>query len=57
MPCGEENVANERFMTSLNDIDPEIRESVDYIVYDGSMEGSPSQIVDLTSGKEVPQAH
>ena len=47
------NRSGEPHMTSLEDIDQSIRESVDYIVYDGPLKNSPSKVVDLASGTDI----
>lgn len=47
------NAAGHDYMTSLEDIDPEIKSKVDYIFYDGKKEGKPSKIVDLTANEKV----
>ena len=45
------NQTGQHFMTSLEDLDPEIEEGVSFAFYEGPKEGRPSQIVDLTTGK------
>ena len=52
------NVTGQNFMTSLDDLDSSIRNSVDYIFYDGPKKGNPSTIVNLASGpvKLVPRS-
>jgi L-threonylcarbamoyladenylate synthase len=47
------NKAGEPFMTSLDDIDPEIQSNVDFIVYDGERKGRPSKIVNLVKNKII----
>lgn len=47
------NRANEEYMTSLEDLDPEIKGGVDFLLYEGKKEGKPSQIVDLTGKVKV----
>ena len=42
------NRSGEKNMTSLDDIDLDIADGVDFILYDGDKNGSPSTIVDLT---------
>lgn len=46
------NLSGSKSMTSLEDMEPQIKERVDFIVYDGRKENSPSQIIDLT-GEEA----
>ncbi len=47
------NKNGENYMTSLDDLDPEIETSVDFIIYSGEITGKPSTIVDLTSEEKV----
>lgn len=47
------NRASEEYMTSLEDLDPEIKGGVDFLLYEGKKEGKPSQIVDLTGKVKV----
>ncbi len=42
------NKSNEDYMTSLEDLDPLIKGSVDFALYEGKKQGKPSRIVDLT---------
>jgi L-threonylcarbamoyladenylate synthase len=46
------NLNGNDFMTSLSDLDPLIRNNVDYVFYEGEKRGSPSTIVNLV-GPEV----
>jgi L-threonylcarbamoyladenylate synthase len=46
------NKAGESFMTSLEDLDEDIRSKVSFIVYDGKKKSRPSKIIDLTKGTE-----
>lgn len=46
------NITGKEFMTSLDDLDIEIRNKVDYIFYDGVKIGTPSTIINLV-GKDV----
>jgi tRNA A37 threonylcarbamoyladenosine synthetase subunit TsaC/SUA5/YrdC len=41
------NVTGQNFMTSLEDLDVNIRNNVDYVFYEGPKKGSPSTIVHL----------
>jgi tRNA threonylcarbamoyl adenosine modification protein (Sua5/YciO/YrdC/YwlC family) len=47
------NKAGEQFMTSLDDLNEEIKSRVDFIIYDGKKKARPSKIIDLTKGTEV----
>jgi len=40
-------------MTSIEDLDSEIKSKVDFIVYEGPKKGRPSKIIDLTDKVEV----
>jgi|TARA_B100001964_G_C14249704_1_gene609269 tRNA threonylcarbamoyl adenosine modification protein (Sua5/YciO/YrdC/YwlC family) len=40
-------------MTSLEDLDSEIKSRVDFIVYEGEKKGTPSKIIDLTDEEKV----
>ena len=46
------NKAGNDFMTSLDDLDDEIKPKLEFVVYEGEKHGKPSKIVDLT-GTEV----
>lgn len=41
------NVSGKDFMTNLEDLDPIIRNNVDYVFYDGEKKGTPSTIIHL----------
>ena len=45
------NRTGQGFMTSIENIDPEVKKGVRFIVYEGEKKGRPSQIVDLAHGK------
>ena len=47
------NKSSEDFMTSLDDLDEDIAKAVDFIIYDGVLEGTPSTIVDLVHKKII----
>lgn len=42
------NISGLPHMTSLENLDPSIRSAVDIIIYEGPLDGSPSQKIDLT---------
>jgi L-threonylcarbamoyladenylate synthase len=45
------NKSSQDFMTSLENLDEDIKSKVDFIFYEGEKKGRPSKIIDLT-GKE-----
>jgi len=47
------NKSGEDYMTSMEDMDDDIKGSVDVIVYEGAKQSKPSKIVDLTSSAKV----
>jgi len=47
------NKSNEDYMTSLEDLEPAIKGSVDFIIYEGKKEGKPSKIIDLTDNVKI----
>lgn len=47
------NKSGEDFMTSLENLNSEIRNNINFIIYEGEKHGSPSSIVDLTKEKPV----
>jgi len=46
------NLAREKNMTSIDDIDKDVKNKVDYIIYEGLKQGKPSTIVNLINNKE-----
>lgn len=44
------NLAGQKFMTTLEKLDPKIKAAVDFIVYEGPLEGKPSKIINLATG-------
>ena len=47
------NRSNEDYMTSLEDLDPAIKKSIDFALYEGAKEGRPSKIIDLAETLKV----
>jgi len=47
------NRSQSDFMTSLDDLDDEIKSSVDFIVYEGILKGKPSTVVNLTDKEKI----
>jgi len=45
------NKTSKKFMTSLNDMDKNIFNKIDFIIYNGEIRGIPSQIIDLSKEK------
>ena len=46
------NQTGKTFMTSLEDIDPEVEKGMHFAIYEGEKKGRPSKIIDLTKDKE-----
>ena len=47
------NRTGQGFMTSIENVDPEIQKGVRFVVYEGEKKGRPSQIVDLAKGTGI----
>jgi len=47
------NLSRKPFMTSLDDLEPSIKEQIDFIIYDGPKNSKPSKIIDLTDKEKV----
>jgi L-threonylcarbamoyladenylate synthase len=47
------NKTGKSFMTSLEDMDPEIKRSVDFIIYEGEKKARPSKIINLIEEERV----
>ncbi|MBW2966779.1 threonylcarbamoyl-AMP synthase [Candidatus Woesearchaeota archaeon] len=45
------NLVGKAFMTSLDNLDPEIQKGIDFIIYEGEKQGRPSKIINLTGEK------
>ena len=45
------NKTGEDFMKSIDDLDEEIKKQVDFIIYDGEINGKPSTIVNFIDNK------
>ena len=45
------NKAGQPFMTSKENLDPEIERNVEFIVYEGEIKARPSKIIDLVTGE------
>lgn len=46
------NVVGKPFMTSTEDLDPEIKKGVNLIIYEGEKKGNPSTIIDLSQKRK-----
>lgn len=47
------NRSSEDYMTSMEELDPLIKGSIDFVLYEGKKEGKPSKIVDLTGAIKI----
>ena len=47
------NKSGQDYMTSLDDVDESIKNSIDFVLYEGEKEGRPSKIIDLTEKAKV----
>ena len=47
------NRSGQDYMTSLEDLDPAVKKSIDFVIYEGAKEGRPSKIVNLTGSVEI----
>ena len=45
------NITGGNFMTSVDDLDNEVKHKVDFIIYEGEKKANPSQLIDLTQEK------
>ena len=47
------NITGKDFMTSLENLDTELKDFVEFIIYEGAKQGTPSEIIDLTEEVEI----
>src|SRR3989344_5751442 len=47
------NLSGEPFMSDVKDINPQIEQKVDFMVYEGKKEGSPSKVINTTTGEVI----
>lgn len=45
------NKGGGRYMKQIEDLSPELKKEIDFAVYDGPIEGKPSEIINLGKGK------
>lgn len=49
------NIVGKAFMTTIDNLDPQIAKHVTFTVYEGEKKASPSTIVDITKGEEIQE--
>lgn len=49
------NKQGNEFMTSLENLDSDIKKAMDFIIYEGPLPGRPSRIVRLTDGVDIEE--
>ena len=47
------NKTGKTFMTTLEDLDPEIKKNVDFIIYEGEKKAKPSKIINLVEEEKI----
>ncbi|MBT4447021.1 threonylcarbamoyl-AMP synthase [archaeon] len=47
------NKSGERFMTTLETLDPDIQAQVNFIIYDGEIKNKPSKIINCVTKEEI----
>ena len=51
--AGYDSVNRDDFMTSLYDLDMDIKSNLDFIIYEGEKKGKPSKIIDLSNKVKI----
>jgi len=46
------NIVTKPYMTALDDLAPSIKDDVDFIIYEGELDGAPSAVVNLSGEEE-----